>query len=1354
MKHKEENNLQKIKISEKFKQELENFQKKLTNLNKRNRNIWTSKSTNYNFSISNLQEESLLKLNSFLKKDIKNLKVDLKLNIIENKENFIKNFNLFYIKNKEKIYCRKIRKKISSKKTDQEKNFLIFNNIEKENQKIKNEIGYQTFYFVPYYFLTNFTNINKTIPIRSPIFFVPIILIFDNNLHKVRMYYDNTRDVIVNNFIIENFLKNKDYYFDYEKSFLSNIKNLFVNFKRNKKEIITYLESYSDNLDQFKDYSNIEKFNFLFKIEKSFTIGFFDKYDNAVKRDLNLILEKGYFTKQLERYSLVNKKNSQKNSQFLFDNHIEKNAYNLDEKGLFYIDNLNNQQFFALKKINENKTNNLVIWGPPGTGKSQTILSIIYDAILKNKKIALVSEKRAALDVIYQRLNNLNKFAFYLTDMNNKGDFYQQINQSYEAAKKILETEKFEFINDKKFQEEINKIDNLSDQIVEYLKNMDSIDFYKDIEFFENKKIYELIEEFYFKFKNFNEFLKESIYDEKINSFILNEGNKNNNFSIFLNKIKELFENNLLSKIEQMIKLRDEIANIYGLDFIKKNDGDISDYFNFLINGKKEELKKEKKTISLLWKDLLQNWNEKKYKDIYEYLRNDRLSSFLIDYPIDRFEQLFKICDDLIYLSVFTPFLVDYINLVIKNNFVFNIFSNYLKKENIEEKYLNLKNNFFLLKKKFLNSKRKYDRKFAGLKRDLQVNQDMTEMITFLQNCLLNLKNYHQTKTKIEDLYNKIFFDNLKNQEKLITKYKKEEQNVTLKFNKFQIIKNFSEEEFSFLKDFINYIKSQKIKFDKLLQIIEFKIFRERLNKYKYIFKLRDQIFDWKNNYDKFINLRQTKIKKFSEITKYYLAKQFLINFENSSPQFKRIVFDPKKKWGIKMFLKTEKDTFKNLYKIWLLNPETISSIFDLKDKFDLVIFDEASQMFIERSLPAIERSKKVVILGDEKQLAPTNFFVSRNIDQEFEKFEEKNLIDDKLSLLNYAKTKFPHIMLKYHYRSDFKELIEYSNNIFYNDNLIFISKNGKNKNFQPIEYFELKDSIYKNGLNHNEIDKIIEILYQIKNNLNLNKKSIGIITMNSKQEKYLSEKLASISYNDFNFSNWINSDDVNLFVKNIENVQGDERDIIIFSTLYGRNEEGKISFNFGPINKFGGVNRINVAVTRAKLKMYVITSIRQNDFENFFIRNQAHKDNLESGIYILYRFLKHCIKSYNNKKIINQNQFSIKNFNSKFEKDLYQELIKIAKRYNLYVINRDKTYGYKADFLFYDENHKIILLIESDQAIKNSYKSVRERDISKQDFLKERGYNFYRIWISNWFNNQKMELNNIEKIIKNTINL
>jgi hypothetical protein len=218
--------------------------------------------------------------------------------------------------------------------------------------------------------------------------------------------------------------------------------------------------------------------------------------------------------------------------------------------------------------------------------------------------VAIVSEKRAALDVIYKRLKKLNRFAFYLTDINNKSEFYEQINHSYETSKEILEQEEVNFIDNKSLLDEINKLDILSQKIINILEEMDLIDFHKNIPSIENKKILEIMEEHYGKFKNFDNFLKLKIDNEKINSFILKEGSKKNNFSIFLDEIKFLLKNHSALKINKIIELREKITRKYGSSFVIKNNAEVSDYFNSLIDIKKEELILEEKNLKLIWNDL------------------------------------------------------------------------------------------------------------------------------------------------------------------------------------------------------------------------------------------------------------------------------------------------------------------------------------------------------------------------------------------------------------------------------------------------------------------------------------------------------------------------------------------------------------------------------------------------------------------------------------------------------------------------------------------------------------------------------------------------------------------------------
>jgi superfamily I DNA and/or RNA helicase len=173
--------------------------------------------------------------------------------------------------------------------------------------------------------------------------------------------------------------------------------------------------------------------------------------------------------------------------------------------------------------------------------------------------------------------------------------------------------------------------------------------------------------------------------------------------------------------------------------------------------------------------------------------------------------------------------------------------------------------------------------------------------------------------------------------------------------------------------------------------------------------------------------------------------------------------------------------------------------LFKRNEEFDIVIFDEASQIFIEKSLPGINRAKKLVVLGDEKQLGPSNFFDGR-IDKEDEEIENDE------SLLTFAKAKFPTVMLRNHYRSEHVSLIEFSNENYYNDELIFIDKNINKKQQSAVEFIHVNNSQYSNSVNDREATVVVEKLLEKFNSKSKN--TIGIITTNVKQADLIEDKI------------------------------------------------------------------------------------------------------------------------------------------------------------------------------------------------------------------------------------------------------
>lgn len=302
-----------------------------------------------------------------------------------------------------------------------------------------------------------------------------------------------------------------------------------------------------------------------------------------------------------------------------------------------------------------------------------------------------------------------------------------------------------------------------------------------------------------------------------------------------------------------------------------------------------------------------------------------------------------------------------------------------------------------------------------------------------------------------------------------------------------------------------------------------------------------------------------------------------------------------KKIWPIRKLFSAYYHELFRLLPCWMASPESVSAIFPMEQIFDLVIFDEASQCFVERGIPALYRGKQAVIAGDDKQLSPYDLYQVR--------WDENGDDEPALevdSLLDLANQHLMQIMLKGHYRSQSPDLIEFSNRNFYRGSLKMLPDlRVMNSNEPAIHYIKV-NGVWENNINHAEAARTVELVGKI---LNANpQKSIGIITFNYKQQNYIADLLDDLS------SSQKLTIPSSLFIKNIENVQGDEKDIIIFSTGYAPDKNGKMIMQFGSLNQLNGENRLNVAVTRAREKIYVITSILPRHLKVEETRNEGPK--------------------------------------------------------------------------------------------------------------------------------------------------
>lgn len=299
-----------------------------------------------------------------------------------------------------------------------------------------------------------------------------------------------------------------------------------------------------------------------------------------------------------------------------------------------------------------------------------------------------------------------------------------------------------------------------------------------------------------------------------------------------------------------------------------------------------------------------------------------------------------------------------------------------------------------------------------------------------------------------------------------------------------------------------------------------------------------------------------------------------------------------KRVWPMRKLMQEYSEEVFSLIPCWMMSPEQVSCVFPLEQLFDLIIIDEASQCYTEHSLPAMYRAKQVVIAGDSQQLPPSDLYRVRWDD------EAENEADIEIdSLLDLGGRYLSSVLLKGHYRSKYPELIAFSNQQFYGNKLNYIpSYSDIRSEIKPITYHKV-DGVWANSINKIEAEKVVALTLEF---IQSHKHSIGIVCFNYQQASYIQDLLEEQS-----IAKRISLPE-ELFVKNIENVQGDERDIIIFSVGYAPDKNGKFSMLFGSLNMQGGEKRMNVAVSRAREAVIVVSSIMPQELRTETLKHEG----------------------------------------------------------------------------------------------------------------------------------------------------
>ena len=429
------------------------------------------------------------------------------------------------------------------------------------------------------------------------------------------------------------------------------------------------------------------------------------------------------------------------------------------------------------------------------------------------------------------------------------------------------------------------------------------------------------------------------------------------------------------------------------------------------------------------------------------------------------------------------------------------------------------------------------------------------------------------------------------------------------------------------------------------------------------------------------------------------------------------------------------------LFPCWLCSPETASSIFPLRPGlFDVIVYDEASQLRLERAIPSLVRARRVMIAGDENQLPPSSFFDSAVEDEEEDETideEARQALEDE-SLLIRSKYALPGHKLAHHYRSRRAELIDFSNHAFYEDGLRIVPRNTAFKG--PAITYTNVHGTWAENTNTKEAKHVVKLLKELLHAAP--SKTYGVITFNFKQRELIEDLLDEEAATDAAFAKALatarsrtdNEEDVSLFVKNIENVQGDERDVIIFSVAYGKDNTGKLRHQFGPLNGVYGRNRLNVAVTRAREAIHVVASIEPTDL---------HYSGTFEGPKQLQEYLAYCKRV----SLGDAPALRAQENNDAFVNAVADALRALGHKVTVPV----GAYGYTIDIgvEYPKKRGTFIVGIECETAAYHALKGAKERDIYRQSVLEQNGWTMLRVWSRDWWKNPDVEARRLDREIK-----
>ena len=503
--------------------------------------------------------------------------------------------------------------------------------------------------------------------------------------------------------------------------------------------------------------------------------------------------------------------------------------------------------------------------------------------------------------------------------------------------------------------------------------------------------------------------------------------------------------------------------------------------------------------------------------------------------------------------------------------------------------------------------------------------------------------------------------------------------------------------------------------------------------------------------------LHENRIREFKDLDKKILTlnRKRIYHKLNSNipkifggtenPQAKILAGEFTRKSGhmpVRKLLEKAGGMIKQIKPCFMMSPLSIAQYLDPTNEelqFDVVIFDEASQVKPEDALGAFMRGKTAVVMGDTQQLPPTSFFDQMS-DADSDEEEATSL--DMESILHLCKLSFPVKMLKWHYRSRHESLITVSNREFYDDDLLVYPSPSHSDPELGLKFHYNPNTQYLRGASSKNPLEAKDVVDEIFNHFEKygDTKSLGVGTFSVAQKNAILEELEVRRKEHPEYEPLFSDNkEERFFVKNLETIQGDERDVILISVGYGFDQDGKMSLNFGPLNQDGGERRLNVLITRAREKCVV--------FSNFKAYDMNLTANPPYGVKSLKEFLEYA-------ENLTLGTHSV----DELSKEPFEDAIASFLQENGYMVDKHiGCAGFRVDLAIVDDENpgKYILGITTDGKMYASSKVARDRDRLREQVLTGLGWKLYHLWSTDWYRNRdlgrKKLLEFVEKSIRET---